>query len=366
MSRPNGRPRHTIPAYRLHKRSGQAVCYVNRQEVYLGPYDSPESRKRYGELIAGLQAETTLQAESAPPAKRLGKTVNELVLRFTVERLPEYSNAEQHCLRTAMRVLCNLFGETMVGDFGPLKLRAVRSAMIQGDTTAEKPRKPWSRSFTNKQVKRLKMMFRWGVSWELVPVTVADALVCVASLTANETNAAESRPRRAVSDADIAAVRAALRVRKNRDILDLLLLTGCRPSEIIGLTGGDIERSGDVWRCELRSHKTRHKGKRRVVFFNLDAQRILLKYMHADPSRRLFATRRDSFGHVIKAACIRAGVEPFVPHEMRHTVATRIADELGTEAAQRLLGHCEAAMTMHYSKGAERVASAAAQTLKIG
>lgn len=39
-----------------------------------------------------------------------------------------------------------------------------------------KPRKPWSRTTTNRQVKRLRAMIRWGVSFELVNVTVVDAL----------------------------------------------------------------------------------------------------------------------------------------------------------------------------------------------
>lgn len=366
MARPKGRPRNSVPSYKFHKRSGQAVCYINRQTHYLGAYDSPESHKRYAELIAGLQSEADQRTAEKPITARRQRTINELALKFTTERLPEYSDAEQHCIRTAMRVMCDLFGETLVDDFGPLRLRAVRSAMIQGDLQGEKPRKPWSRGFTNKQVKRLKMLFRWGVSWELVPVVVADALATLASLAANETDAAESKPRRAVSAEDIAAVRAAFRVHRCRDILDLLLLTGARPGELLNLTTGDIDRRGDVWRAELKSHKTRHKGKSRVLLFNVDAQRILTKYLQANPSRRLFGVRRDSFSHTLKSACKRAGVEPFVPHEMRHTVATRIADELGTEAAQRLLGHCQAAMTMHYSKGAERVASEAARTLKIG
>ena len=50
-------------------------------------------------------------------------------------------------------------------------------------------------------------------------------------------------------------------------------------------------------------------------------------------------------------------------HQLRHTVATRLADEMGTEAAQRLLGHAGAAMTEHYSRAAERLAIDAVKRL---
>lgn len=39
--------RVTFPKFGLHKASGQAVAYVNRRSIYLGKYDTPESRRRY-------------------------------------------------------------------------------------------------------------------------------------------------------------------------------------------------------------------------------------------------------------------------------------------------------------------------------
>jgi integrase len=56
-------------------------------------------------------------------------------------------------------------------------------------------------------------------------------------------------------------------------------------------------------------------------------------------------------------------VTPFVPHQLRHCVATRLVDEVGVEAAQRLLGHSQVAMTLHYSKAAEKQAIEAVKRL---
>ena len=99
------------------------------------------------------------------------------------------------------------------------------------------------------------------------------------------------------------------------------------------------------------------------MFFNLTAQAILLRYIQADQEASLFPTRRDSFSKAFQRACELTKVTPFCPHQLRHTVATRLTDDQGIESAQRLLGHSTTAMTRHYSLAAERVAVAAATYL---
>src|SRR5581483_10207218 len=79
---------------------------------------------------------------------------------------------------------------------------------------------------------------------------------------------------------------------RHRDAFDLLLLTGARPGELIGLTTGAIDRTGEVWRADLAQHKTRHRGKSRTLYFNATAQLILRKYLK--PTRRLGCTPNSS------------------------------------------------------------------------
>lgn len=394
------RPKSAVPAYRHHKSTGRAVVYVNRKSIFLGKYDSSESRQRYAEIVAQITSGQPVSTSSKAPPRRTaaGPSVAALCLRFVADKLPSYAVDEQHCFRGAMRVLVELFGETPVEEFGPIRLRTVRAAMVQGNPEAIgrdgelKPRKPWSRYFVNKQIKRLRRLFRWGVSWEMVPVAIADALATVESLRAGDTEAAESRPREAVSAERLSAVRAELNPR-HRDIFDLLLLTGARPGEILKLTTGIIDRTGEVWRVELSQHKTAHKGKARVLHFNATAQGILQKYLSADPEKCLFPIRRDNYGQAVKQACERAFGMPaelrkpdrtlspaklaevkrqakawrqehvFTPHWLRHTTATRIADDAGMDAAQSLLGHCSSAMTALYTKKAEKKAREAAKLL---
>ena len=50
------RPRNIIPTYRLHQATGQARCVVNGKTFYLGPYDTPESRREYARILTELAA----------------------------------------------------------------------------------------------------------------------------------------------------------------------------------------------------------------------------------------------------------------------------------------------------------------------
>ncbi|WLD11896.1 tyrosine-type recombinase/integrase [Planctellipticum variicoloris] len=354
------RPKSTVPAYSRHTPSGQACAYINRKRVYLGPYGSPESRERYAAIITGLQrGELPNPAENEAAGPR-SITVNVLCLRFLTDYAQRYRNsdgtpsAEVDCHKGAIRHLRAICGETSTDSFGPLRLRAVREAMV---------RTGWSRGFINSQVARIRLIFRVGVSWEMVKPETLVPLESLPALAPGESAAPERPRRKPVTDEQVQAVRQHLKER-DRDILDLLLLTGARPGEIINLRVGDIERTGEVWRAELKNHKNAARGKSRVLQFNETAQKILAKYFTSpDPDVRLFATRRDTFSGRLRYACRANNIPEFCPHQCRHAVATKLADMVDTEAAQRLLGHSTKAMTLMYSRTAERQAVEAAKAL---
>ena len=214
-------------------------------------------------------------------------------------------------------------------------------------------------------------------------------LTCVDGLEAGRTAARDNPERRAVPQARLEAVRKLLPDHL-RDAFDLLLLTGARPGEIFTITGAMIDKTGEVWRCPLAHHKTAHRGKERVLYFNPSAQVILRRRMQdGDLSQRIFPITPEHFGDAVREACKEAFGYPadlrkpvkemttaerarfeswkranaFVPHQLRHTVATKLVDEIGIDATQRLLGHCSAAMTAHYSRAAEGQAIEAAKRL---
>jgi integrase len=355
------RPKKAVPGYSKHSASGQAVVYIDRRPVYLGKYGTPESRQRYADVIAGITARQAAEDAAKPAADlQAGLTVNELCLRFATEKLPKFKRAdgrktgEYDCFTILIRLMRELFGETLAAEFGPLKLRTLRAAMVDKD---------WSRRFINKQVGRVRQIFRFGVSWELVKAPVAAALKAVEALAPGDSAARETEAREAVPQEDIDATKKFLRQR-NRDLVDLMLMTAARPSELLSLTTGMIERTGDVWAARLHKHKTAHRGHKRTLFFGAKAQAILLRYLDlAHPDRLLFPVGRKRFSEAVKIASIRAGVPPFTAHWLRHTAVTRFADEAGAEAAQRVAGHATISMTAHYSTAAQKAAREAVKKL---
>jgi integrase len=353
------RPRKSVPTYSLHAASGQACVYINRKRVYLGPHGSLESRQRYSEIIAGAAFSGPAQAAAAP----LSLTVNELLLRFVTERLPKYvdrdgkPSAEQACYLGVIRIVRELFGEDAAASFGPLKFRLCRKRMIELG---------WARQHINKQCQRLRALFKFAAGWELVPAAVHEALRAVEPLRPGDSTARETQRRQAVPLENIEATKQHLRAR-NRDLVDLLLATAARPSELLSLTTAMIqnrsERDG-VWIVQLAHHKTAHHGHDRRLLFNQAAQQILLKYLDlTHPQQLLFPMQRKTLGTAIKDASIKAGVPPFSSHWLRHTAITMLADNAGVEAAQRVAGHATISMTSHYSRSADSQAVAAVKRL---
>ncbi len=79
------RKSNPIPSYLLHKQSGQARVRVQGCDVLLGPFNSPESRQRYAEILTQLAAGRPVSVPGGlrgAPAGDPGVTVNELVAAF--------------------------------------------------------------------------------------------------------------------------------------------------------------------------------------------------------------------------------------------------------------------------------------------
>ena len=145
------------PSYRLHKPSGQAVVTINRQDVYLGKFNSPQSRAEYDRVIA----EWLGNGRQSPGTSDL--TINELIIRFLEHVDVLYESNEPKNFRLALRPLRKLFGATLIREFGPLKLKAVRQAFIADDLC---------RNEINKRTRRVVRMFKWAVAEELLPASV--------------------------------------------------------------------------------------------------------------------------------------------------------------------------------------------------
>jgi integrase len=131
-----------------------------------------------------------------------------------------------------------------------------------------------------------------------------------------------------------------------------------RPKDIHNMRSCDIDRSGEIWRYAPFTHKTKHKGRTRVLPIGPRAQQILLPYLEKckdDPARFVFPRPKakqynQHYVNAIASACKKAGVPRWTPNQLRHAGGTEVRDKFGLEYAQAVLGHANAATTEIYAK----------------
>ena len=271
-----------LPKYRKHKFSGQAIVSIQGHDFYLGPWNSQASRTEYDRVIgewlaAGRQLPFKL-------SEAWDLTIVELLARYKRYASGYYrkngkSTGEWENVEYAIEPLIKLYGRTLVRDFGPLALKAVRQKMVDSGLT---------RQGINARVNRIKRVFRWAVSEQLAPVDVIIALATVAGLEAGRTAAPETKPVTPVSDGVVEATLPWLSDIV-ADMVRLQRLTGCRPVEVCMFRPCDVDRSGDVWRYVPATHKTAHHNKQRIIFIGPRAQAIILPYLLRDAQAYCFS-----------------------------------------------------------------------------
>ena len=165
----------------------------------------------------------------------------------------------------------------------------------------------WTRGTVNASMSRIRRIFKHAIANELIDASILQRLQCVAPLLAGRTEAHDNAPRTAVESADIEAVRL-LVTPLVRDLIDVQRLTGARSGELLALTTGAINRTGEVWTAELSDHKTAHHGQSRTLHFGPKVQLILRKYLSADPAEPLFPITRHAYCRAVTRGCEKAGI----------------------------------------------------------
>jgi|DEB0MinimDraft_6_1074348.scaffolds.fasta_scaffold13629_3 integrase len=264
------------PAYQLHKATGQAKVRIDGRDHYLGKHDSPESKDAYRRVIREWRA-----AQDG-----LVSTVGQIVDDFFDHAESYYrkggkATSEIQSLRVALRFL-EPWSDESAFDFGPRKLKKARDAMVSAGLYRES---------INQHIGRIRRMFRWAISEELVPSDVITALECVEGLRKGRTTAPESP-----GVQPIAAERIdALQEHVSPTIWGLIQFqrfTGCRPGEAVTVRGCDIDRSGEVWLYRPAAHKTEHLGRDRVVCIGPRAQTVLVPFLLDEQQSFLFSAAK--------------------------------------------------------------------------
>ena len=335
--------RQSKPGYWHHKPSGQAYVRIDRKDIYLGAYGSSESRSRYAELI-----EEWLDRHRVD---RHTLSIAELCLRYHKHVQTHYvkngrPTSEQLCIKSALRPLVRLFGTLRAADFGPVKLGDYRDCLIEAK---------YAISTIRKHVFRVRHLFKWAVSRELVDVATYQSLMTLGNLEAGRCAARVPEPVTPVAEAHIEATKRAVSD-SIAGLIDFQVLTGARPGEACAVRMCDINTSGAVWEYTPQSHKTEHRGKQRRIMIGPKCQTVIRRHMTTDTTAPLFPNRAGKqyavhgYRTIIRRACVRIGIPIWRPNQLRHTAATIIRRHGGIEDSRVVLGHASAVTSEVYAE----------------
>ncbi len=383
------------PKYSLHKNSGLARVIVHGKHVFLGRYNSAESLAAYERICAELEAQAPNESDI---------TLGRLSLLFMDHAHAYYRRPdgeptnEADNFRCALKYVCREMPTLKLRHFGPKKLQQLRSVMIDAGL---------SRQTINAHVRRIRQVVKWGVSQELTVPAVLEALRSVEPLKQGRTTARESEGRSMVDVQRVEAVRPFLS-RAVCGLVDFMLHTGCRPGEAVQTRWSEINTDGDVWEYRPERHKTKHKGKGRVIQVGPKAQQVLNNLRELsrsdfvfDPQMAVDEFSRRAYGEharprkvgehysvasllsAVRTGCERAFDCPpelrlrslikrlpgesarqhkkrrqqaaewrkdncWCPGQLRHTTATLVRQHSDLEAAQQVLGHSSKTTTERY------------------
>ena len=403
-----------VPSYRRHKPTGQAVVTINGRDIYLGKWNSAESKAEYDRLIAEFLANgRRLQSDADATVVEVLNAYRKFAENYY--RKDGRVTSEYGCILESLKIVRELYGRKIANDFGPLALKAVRQRMVD---------KGWSRGHINKAIGRIRRCFKWAVENELVRPDMYHGLMAVSGLRKGRSEAKETDPVLPVDDETVQSTLPHL-TSVVADMVRFQRITGCRPQDVCNLRPCDVDMSGEVWLYRPATHKTEHHGRERIIPIGPKGQEILREYLsrekdancfspvdsekkrredrHASRATRLSCGNRPgtnrkrtpkrsageqytahSYRRAIHRACDiafpapeplcqrndesqgqwndrltekqRADLEKWQsehrwsPNRLRHSAGTEIRKRFGLEAAQVILGHASADVTQVYAE----------------
>lgn len=324
------RTRNITPAYIPHAKSGRGrlqwydATGTRREKLLPGPFGSPESLAAKARLELEIATSPVLATVDDPAAITVAEVLV-AYLDFAEKHYRGYDGSptdETRHVKTVLRVVRELYGDSPVIEFGPMALKAVRQKFVD---------LKWSRKTVNARVERVRRILKWAVAEELVPPSVSQALTTVAGLQRGRTAARESEPVEPVDDATVDATLLHLN-RHVRGLVQFQRLTGCRPGEACAVRRCDLDTGGTVWLYKPASHKTAWKGKSRVIAVGPKAQALLRQFFVPDIDVYLFSPARAVAEFRADRAASRK--TPLYPSSLKRDATRRVKNPLRPPAAR--------------------------------
>lgn len=375
--------KNRVPKYCQHPNGQAYVCWQGRRE-YLGRHNTDASLKRYRQFIRRI--ELGLSPIEAPA---VGKSplVLEVIAQYLAHAEEYYKRGaemspEFASMTGALNILFNLYGEELADDFGPKALKRLLKTMAKRD---------YARSHINHTNSRIKRVFKWAGSEEIIDPMIYHRLLCVDGLAKGQYDVREADSVRPVSREAFKAILPFVSP-VIREMMQVQYLCAMRPGETCIMRPCDIDRTGDVWLYSPSRHKNDWRDQSLVKAIPEPAQAILRPRLLRDSEAYLFEPREGvqwaieqrqkrqrttkvypsetkrverlkrlrrhrvkrkapgphytttSYRRAIHYGFKRAEregleLERFNPNQLRHSIVTFISGRFGRQKAQRFAGH---------------------------
>ena len=162
-----------------------------------------------------------------------------------------------------------LHGKKLTEEFTPLALNGIQKLWVK---------EGHARQTINRWTLAIKQMFNWGVTYGYVSTNTHYKLSQVPNLKEGHTAAPEYDEVKPV-DPEVVARTIPFMPPVIADMVRVQLLGGFRAQDVRNMRICDIDRREKIWRYTPFEHKTKHKGKLRLLAVGPRAQKILTTYL---------------------------------------------------------------------------------------
>ncbi len=357
----------------MRNRDGRAVVTLRdsvtgaRREYALGKYGSPDAEAKYFALMTRYSA----MGRRLPMDSTEGMSVAQLIDGYWTQAKPKYQDKHLATIKSALKLLNRHYGEIDADAFGPLRLQELRQIMVVDGLDG----RPWSRGYINAQINRIRAVFAWGVSMQIVRPDTLTALKTVGPLKPGQTTAHETEP---VGSADLELVEGSIPFMpaQIRTAVEIQLVSGARPGEVVRIKEAWITKhSDDLWIFTIPKGEAKVRTKPRPIPLGPRAIKAIKPFMDRDPDRFMLSpaeSLEDSMGYVrsgkraprerydsqtyreaIHRACDKAFPVPdscddpkswikrhrWNPNELRHWALSEIEFATDDKSAATVAGH---------------------------
>ena len=329
-------------------------------------------------------------AEIVNPSKRT--TVRELLQKFrmhaskTIAKVESNKKHPDYTFIDRVEKFLKPYMDWPAKDFGPDELLDVQKVMIQHRYYIGEKEKRYTRRGINDNINWIRKIWKWGMGRCMVTAEQVQGFEEVKPLRIGTSLAPDNVKRKRVTEEELEKVINFLGSVVG-DMLRMIWYTGMRPNEVCSMRPFDILRDdNDCWlyipgreQSPVGKHKTMRFEKVKVIPLTTQPQLILKRritdfdskeyiFSPKETVRQLLAQKakhrktplscgnrpgtnrkehpmikpRNRYDHATlrracQRACKKAGVDTFVPYDLRRSMATRTRAILGKEAAKVLL-----------------------------